>query len=96
MDTNEWVQTLTDDQREALSRCATAEEAVSYLRANSLTIPDELLEGVTGGVHGLVNMYANPNGLDPERNMHESFDDDQEFLQNIRAIMGCTNNSLIP
>ena len=40
----------TDEQKEKLKACKTAEELLAFAREENINLPDELLEAVSGGV----------------------------------------------
>ena len=49
MDANEWVETLTDEQRAALAQMD-EDQIMGYLADQGVELPDEALEGVAGGL----------------------------------------------
>ena len=45
----------TDEQKEKMKACKTAEELLAFAREENINLPDELLEAVSGGVQaGLI------------------------------------------
>ena len=40
----------TDEQKEKMKACKTAEELLTFAREENINLPDELLEAVSGGV----------------------------------------------
>lgn len=50
MNAFEWVSSLTDEQRETLATMDES-EVMGYLADQGLELPDEMLEGVTGGIN---------------------------------------------
>jgi hypothetical protein len=49
MDMNEWAESLTDEQRAALAGM-NDDEMAGYLADQGVELPDEVLEGVAGGL----------------------------------------------
>lgn len=46
----EWVKSLTADQRMQLASCETAEQIATYCKEHGIELPDELIESASGGV----------------------------------------------
>lgn len=50
MDSREWLKSLTDAQQKALYACGSSEEVVRCCKEQGIALPEELLDGVTGGL----------------------------------------------
>jgi len=52
MDMREFVEGLTSEQRERFKACASVDDIAAFAKAEKLSVPDDLLEKVAGGVAG--------------------------------------------
>lgn len=51
MENNEWLESLSEEDRTALEALTTDEEVAAYLGEHSIELPDEALMEVAGGVN---------------------------------------------
>jgi hypothetical protein len=60
MGIEEWARSLTDEQKASLKGCETADEVAAFCKESGIGLPDELLDGVAGGVGN--NLVSNGGG----------------------------------
>lgn len=56
MTMDEWFDRLTDEQKQAVSGLG-ENELMDYLAEQNLELPDEMLEGVAGGINPFAILY---------------------------------------
>ena len=57
----------TDEQKEKMKACKTAEELLAFAREENINLPDELLEAVSGGVQAGLFTTGGPGEFGPQK-----------------------------
>jgi|GEM_PF-2741136 len=63
MELEEWKDSLTKEQLDALKACKTGQEQLAYCKDNKIAVPDEVLAAVAGGAQQANDCHFDQGGL---------------------------------